>query len=89
MTLNRAKSPYVSKSPTPQGKKHEVANAQTLVCSMQTFESKKLITQITKEVQYALTLKFIGIDVSKNKLDVYETKNNQYFALANDKEGIH
>ncbi|GHT47561.1 hypothetical protein AGMMS49936_08560 [Endomicrobiia bacterium] len=52
----------------------------------QTIESKKLITQITKEVH---TLKFIGIDVSKNKLDVYETKNNQYFTLANDKEGIH
>ncbi|GHT41183.1 hypothetical protein AGMMS49921_03840 [Endomicrobiia bacterium] len=35
------------------------------------------------------TLEFFGIDVSKNKLDVYETKNNQYFILANDKEGIH
>ncbi|GHT51159.1 hypothetical protein AGMMS49990_04910 [Endomicrobiia bacterium] len=54
MTLNRAKSPYVSKYPTPQGKKHEVANAQTLVCSMQTSESKKLITQITKEVHMPL-----------------------------------
>ncbi|GHT76901.1 hypothetical protein AGMMS50222_10100 [Endomicrobiia bacterium] len=56
---------------------------------MQTIESKKLITQITKDCICPYTLKFIGIDVSKNKLDVYETKNNQYFTLANDKEGIH
>ncbi|GHT42343.1 hypothetical protein AGMMS49921_07390 [Endomicrobiia bacterium] len=51
MTLNRAKSPYVSESLSPQGKKlDEVCKSQTLVCSMQTIESKKLITQITKEV---------------------------------------
>ncbi|GHT66346.1 hypothetical protein AGMMS50222_07410 [Endomicrobiia bacterium] len=78
MTLNRAKSPHVSKYPPPQGKKlDEVANAQTLVCSMQTIENKKLITQITKDCICPYTLKFIGIDVSKNKLDVYETKNNR------------
>ncbi|GHT50635.1 hypothetical protein AGMMS49990_03380 [Endomicrobiia bacterium] len=65
MTLNRTKSPYVSKSPTPQGKKHDVANAQTLVCSMQTFESKKLITQITKEVHMPLRLNLLALTYQK------------------------
>ena len=31
---------------------------------------------------------FIGIDVSKKKLDVYETKNKKYYCFTNDKEGI-
>lgn len=35
-----------------------------------------------------LYTEFVGIDVSKNKLDVYETKNNQHYTVANDKEGI-
>jgi transposase len=34
------------------------------------------------------TLKFVGIDVSKLKLDVYDKKNNKYFCVRNDKEGI-
>jgi transposase len=31
---------------------------------------------------------FVGIDVSKNKLDVYETKSKKTFCVSNDKEGI-
>ena len=31
---------------------------------------------------------FIGIDVSKNKLDVYFTKNKKSFCVSNDKQGI-
>jgi transposase len=32
---------------------------------------------------------FIGIDVSKNKLDVYATKNKKYYSVSNDKKGIN
>jgi hypothetical protein len=28
-----------------------------------------------------LYTEFVGIDVSKNKLDVYETKNKQYYTV--------
>ena len=35
-----------------------------------------------------LYTEFVGIDVSKDKLDIYETKNNQYFTVTNDKKGI-
>jgi transposase len=31
---------------------------------------------------------FVGVDVSKNKLDVYETKNKKTFCVSNDEEGI-
>ena len=31
---------------------------------------------------------FVGIDVSKLKLDVYDSKSNKYFCVNNDKEGI-
>jgi len=35
-----------------------------------------------------LYTEFVGIDVSKLKLDVYDTKNNKYFSVSNDKSGI-
>jgi len=31
---------------------------------------------------------FVGIDVSKDKLDVYEAKNKKYHTVSNDKKGI-
>lgn len=31
---------------------------------------------------------FIGIDVSKHKLDVYFTKNKEFYSVSNDKKGI-
>jgi transposase len=31
---------------------------------------------------------FVGIDVSKHKLDVYSTKNKKYYSVSNDKKGI-
>jgi transposase len=36
----------------------------------------------------ALYTDFVGIDVSKNKLDVYETKSKKFYCVSNDKEGI-
>jgi len=32
---------------------------------------------------------FIGIDVSKNKLDVYDTKNEKFYSVSNDQKGIN
>jgi len=36
----------------------------------------------------ALYTEFVGIDVSKLKLDVYDAKSNKYFAVSNDTNGI-
>jgi transposase len=35
-----------------------------------------------------LYTEFVGIDVSKDKLDIYETKNKRYMSVENNKEGI-
>jgi hypothetical protein len=54
-------------------------------------ESKKPVPkkQIRRhKMPKILYTEFVGIDVSKDTLDVYETKNNQYFTVKNDKKGI-
>ncbi|MDR3257063.1 MAG: hypothetical protein LBT18_05450 [Endomicrobium sp.] len=37
----------------------------------------------------ALYAEIVGIDVCKDKIDVYETKNNTYCTVSNDKKGIN
>jgi transposase len=56
---------------------------------MRTIESKKLNTKSKGgKMPKILYTEFVGVDVSKEKLDVYETKNKQYFTVENNKEGI-
>jgi hypothetical protein len=47
---------------------------------MGTIENKKLISiKRMHKIPKTLYTEFVGIDVSENKLNVYETKNNQFF----------
>jgi hypothetical protein len=51
---------------------------------MSTIESKKLLPKFKEAIMpKSLYAHFVGIDVSKLNLDVYETKNENYFTLSN------
>jgi hypothetical protein len=56
---------------------------------MSTIESKKPLPKFKEAIMpKSLYAHFVGIGVSKLNLDVYETKNKNYFTLSNDKTGV-